>query len=397
MKSILGLLTLAAVAGCTTALPPSELEAIRVTGARSRERLPHHAVGGYGTLEQAKALIATGEAEEIDYWRLAKPPRDDERAALRKAFDEAGGRAVQILGPGEEFRRRDAAAAMRVCGTMPYDVLAAGTDRALLVDEDGAVAWEKRGCGNIHSVVRRGRFIYYSNGSLYRVPLSQDKWANPQLVWRPEDVTGGGVLCFAPTDEGTFVMGVNSTSEVVEFDPQTAKVVTRFAVDAKNAKGELPPPHGRIRSVHKLGWGKYGTYLVCCAGAETVREYEGWGKCIWSVKAPAFVFDAVRRPNGNTVVSHVTGLTEYTPEGKVAWTLTPADLPDLKVANFTALDLCENGNLIVGTWANGTPDASHVTAFEVTPAKRVVWALASSTDINMMGVRKDTGRKGCVR
>ena len=63
-------------------------------------------------------------------------------------------------------------------------------------------------------------------------------------------------------------------------------------------------------------------------------------------------------------------------------------MPDLKAANFTALQLRPNGNLVVGTWANGAADASHAGAFEVTPEKKVVWSLASSTDVNMMSARR---------
>ena len=155
--------------------------------------------------------------------------------------------------------------------------------------------------------------------------------------------------------------------------------------DARDASGNLPPPHGRIRCARKTS---NGTYLVACAGAETVREFDRAGQVVWSVKAPAFVFDAVRRPNGNTVVSHVTGLTEYKPDGTACWTLKPEALPDLKAANFTALQLRPNGTLVVGTWANGAADASHAGAFEVTPGKKVVWSLASSTDVNMMSARR---------
>lgn len=387
MKALSVIVLMAIVTGCTTVLPPSELEAIRAAGAQSRERLPHHAVGGYGTLAQAKALVATGESEEIDYWRLAQEPTADERADLRKAFDGAGGRAVQILGPSEKFVRRPVAAALRVCGTPTVPVLAAGTDRVMCVLPGGGLQWEKRGCGNVHCVQQVGNFIYYSNGSLYRVPAVSDKWANPQLVWRPEDVTGGGVLCFDLTAQKTLVFGVNSTCEVVEFDPVTAKVLVRFPVDVRNEKNETPSAHGRLRCVHKTA---EGTYLVSCAEAAMVREYDAKGCCVKSLKTPCFTFDAVKRPNGNIVVSHVTGLTEYAPDGQAVWTLKPDDLPGLGTANFTALSLQPNGNLVVGTWANGASDASRAGVFEVTPEKRVVWALASSTDINMMSAVKLT-------
>lgn len=372
------------VAGCVS-LPPGELEEIRAYGAQSRARLPHHAVGGYGTLEQAKALIATGESEEIDYWRLAKAPKDTERAELRKAFDGAGGRSVQILGPDEVYHPRTHAPALRTIGVLDAPVAAAGTDRAMVIDVTGAVMWEKRGCGNIHCVRKLGNFIYYSNGSIWRVPAKADKWANPQLMWSAENQVGGGALCFDVTAEGNLVFAVNSTEELVEFNPAEGKEVVRFHVDVRNEKNESPSAHGRLRCAHKNA---DGTYIVSCAEAAMVRVFDAQGQAVQNVKTPGFTFDAVKRPNGNIVVSHVSGLTEYTPEHEIAWTLTPADLPGLNAANFTGLQLLPNGNLVVGTWANGAADASRAGAFEVTPDKKVVWALASSTDINMMDVVK---------
>lgn len=132
----LSLLLLALVCGCAS-LPPSELEAIRAAGVRSRERLPRNPVGGAGSLAQAQAFVATGEAEEIDYWRFAAEPTSADRDALRTALDGAGGRAVQILGPDEKFVRRAYAPALQVTGRLDAPVLLAGTDRALLVDANG--------------------------------------------------------------------------------------------------------------------------------------------------------------------------------------------------------------------------------------------------------------------
>ena len=388
ISAISPLLCAAALVACAacTSTPPAQLEAIRAAGRRIREREPGKPVGGQGTLAEAKAFAATGESEEIDFWRLISDPSPAELAELRAAFDGAGGRAVQILSPCEEPRAVQPTHALKVTGDLPGDVLLTGTDRVLRVGPGGHVNWEKRGCGNVHCAYVHGNFVYYSNGAVYRVPRKGGTpWNNPERVWAPENCAGGGVLCFDVTPEGSLVMAVNSTCEVVELDLRSRITLARFAVDARDASGNMPPPHGRIRCAHKTA---SGTYLVACAGAETVREFDLAGQVVWSVKAPAFVFDAVRRPNGNTVVSHVTGLTEYKPDGTVAWTLMPEDLPGLNVANCTALQLLPNGNLVVGTWANGAADASHAGAFEVTPEKKVVWSLASSTDVNMMSARR---------
>ena len=384
----LTLLLLALVCGCAS-LPPSELEAIRAVGVRSRERLPHHPVGGAGTLAQAQAFVATGEAEEIDYWRFTTEPTSAERAALRTALDGAGGRAVQILGPDEKFVRRSYAPALQVSGRLDAPVLLAGTDRALAVNPDGRVAWEKRGCGNIHTVRPLGNFVYYSNGALYRVPYNCDTWANPECVWKAANVVGGGVLCFDLTADGTFVFGVNSTEEVVELDPATRQERVRFAIDAHSgAKDGAIPAHGRIRGVHKTA---AGTYLVSCAGLQQVREYDAQGRLLKTVASPNFVFDAIVRRNGNILLSHVSGLTEVAPDGSTVWTLTPADVAASGALNFTAVQELANGHLVVGTWANGARQPLCAGAFEVTADKQIVWSLASATDVNLMTAFKLEG------
>ena len=382
-SALLTLLTASVLGGCVS-LPPSELEEIRDRGECSRTHRPYRAVGGYGCVEQAMKLIATGESEEIDYWRLTQDPSKTEREQLRKAFDAAGGRGVQILGPGETYVPRAYAAALRPIGETDAPVLLTGTDRVMIVNSYGLVQWEKRTCGNVHSARRIGNFIYYSNGSIYRVPLSENKWLRPQRVWRAKDATGGGALCFDVTPAGNLVFAVNSTGEVIEYNPQTETEIVRFKVDCGNEKNEMPPPHGRLRAAHR---NSDGTYTVSCAGAQMVRVCESTGTVVKTIKTPNFTFDAVMRPNGNIVVSHVSGITEYNGD-EIVWQLTPDDLPELGVANFTSLQVLPDGNLVIGTWANGATDASRVGAFEVTPDKRVVWAFASATDINMMGAFK---------
>lgn len=389
MQKICYVMLAGLLAGCAS-LPPGELEEIRAEGANSRARHPHYAVGGYGTLDQALALVATGESEEIDYWRLSTQPLDADRARLRQALDAAGGRGVQILGPDEVYRPRVHAAAVRPIGNLDASVLIAGTDRAMSVNGTGRVEWEKRGCGNIHSVRKLGKFIYYSNGAIWRVPANGDKWMNPQLVWKSKNAVGGGALCFDLTPEGNLVFAVNSTGEVVELDPYTRKEVVRFPVNFRNEKNEPVSAHGKLRSAHKNA---VGNYIVSCAEAAVVRIYNRDGALVQELKTPGFTFDAIQRDNGNIVVSHVSGVTEYNPAYDVVWTLMPADLPGLNAANFTSLQQLPNGNLVVGTWANGAADSSRAGAFEVTPTKRVVWALASSTDINMMGAYKLDGSK----
>ena len=85
LSAISPLLAAAALVACAacTSTPPAQLEAIRAAGQRLRERHPGKPVGGQGTLAEAKAFAATGESEEIDFWRLISDPSPAELAELR--------------------------------------------------------------------------------------------------------------------------------------------------------------------------------------------------------------------------------------------------------------------------------------------------------------------------
>jgi len=254
-------------------------------------------------------------------------------------------------------------------------LLVAGSGRAALVDQKGNIAWEKKGCGNIHRVWLRGNHVYYSNGDLRRIDLVTDE---DSLVYRPAPKEG--VWGFEVLANGNLVVAVNATDEIVELQAETLKEIVRFKVDPRSAKGETPNPHNHLRMIRKTA---AGTYLVCCSVGRMVREYDAAGKLLWEQETPALAFDCLRLKNGNTLISHLGAISEYTPDHKVAWSFACSEAPELKLANLCGLQEMPNGNFVVGTYANGKPDRSQTTAFEITRAKKIVWAY-NAPDRSMM-------------
>lgn len=362
------------------------LEKVRDMGSAARAFDPGATVTATGTDAFAKAFIALGEAEEIDVWRMDGAPTPERVRALRALFDGAGGKAVRLVDangkPLDAPAPRPAANARPLSGALPSPLYVAGSGRICILDPDGKVVWERRGCGNVHRVQRVGDYLYYSNGNVYRCRLPSTK---AELVYRPDTRTGGGALGFDVAPDGSVVVAVNATDEVMELDRFTFRPVVRFKVNAKDAKGNAPGRHFHLRMVRKTA---AGTYLVACMGAQAVREYDRAGRLVWEQDVSAPAFDVLRRADGSTVVSHVTGITEFAPDRKAAWSIAAADLPELKAANFCGIQELPNGNLVVGTWANGVADASRATAFEVTREKKAVWSWASPDDCNMMGAAR---------
>ena len=157
-------------------------------------------------------------------------------------------------------------------------------------------------------------------------------------------------------------------------------------MDARDAAGKLPGRHGRLRLVRKT---RAGTYLVCCAGAACVREFDRKGKLLWEQPAPPFAFDCLRRANGNTIVSHLDGVTEFTPDHQKSWSFSCADAPDLKLAYICGIQERRNGNLVLGTWSNGSSAREKATACEITRDGKVVWSYAADDANSMTAFRVD--------
>ena len=382
-------MVMATVCGAGEFLIPAErgvsaadyLEIVRAMASGVRAADPSAAIGAGGpwvTDDFAKAFIGFGESEEIDFWQIADPTPERVKM-LRGLFDSAGGKAVRLVdAKGASLDPVAKTAPSRIDGTLPSPLLVAGTGRAYVLEPNGKISWLRTGCGNIHRVQRCGDSVYYSNGDLFRCRLPDTK---AELVYRPKSRVGAGVLGFEVMPNGNVVLAVNSTDEIVELEAGTGREIVKFRADPKNAKGETPGAHGHLRMIRKTA---KGTYLVCCAGASCVREYDARGKLVWEQSVPVMAFDCWRRANGNTLVSHITGVTEYTPDHREVWSFKADELPELGLSVLCGIQELANGNLVIGTWANGELDASKATAFEITREKKLVWAWRPNADRNMM-------------
>jgi hypothetical protein len=85
------------------------------------------------------------------------------------------------------------------------------------------------------------------------------------------------------------------------------------------------------------------------------------------------VFGALRLPNGNTLIAggNNNRVLEVSPEGQVVRSVGQDELPGVRLAWVTTLQVLPGGNVIVGNCHAG-PDSPQL--FEVTRDKEVVWA-----------------------
>jgi hypothetical protein len=123
-----------------------------------------------------------------------------------------------------------------------------------------------------------------------------------------------------------------------------------------------------------------GTLLAAHMDNGKVAEYDMDGKEIWSVAIPS-PWAANRLRNGDTLVSSNRGFVrELNPKGETVWEFTQKDVPDIHLFSLQEADRLANGDTVISNWCpNGIKDPkdwrTSVQVIEVTPDKKVVWAL----------------------
>ncbi len=148
--------------------------------------------------------------------------------------------------------------------------------------------------------------------------------------------------------------------------------------------------HHTFRQVRKT---PQGTYLAALMSENKTYEWDANGKLIRTFPKGAFV--AIRLPNGNTLVTaaHPAAdhgvVIEYDQNAKVVWEVTLADIESLgiQVSMVCGAQRLPNGNTVITNVGHGTPvgTGDMVKAFEITPAKKLVWVVPGKAGRGNMG------------
>jgi hypothetical protein len=100
------------------------------------------------------------------------------------------------------------------------------------------------------------------------------------------------------------------------------------------------------------------------------------------VRRGPFAWAAVRLKNGNTLISgNQHGyVREVDSRGEVVWEFMQKDVPDIALYTIQDVSGLANGNTVICNWCpNGVKDKNDwpttVQVLEVTPEKKLVWAL----------------------
>ena len=249
----------------------------------------------------------------------------------------------------------------------------------MFVVRDGRVAWSwsipSKDAGQISEF---SDATMLSDGSVVfgRKTGAGKVTADKKLVWDYQAPKGFEVHTVQPIGLDRVMYVQNGTpATLVVFNIATGKKETEFELPT----GASKKTHGQFRRARMTA---AGTFLVSHMDLGKVVEYDNTGKPMWSIDVPS-PWAAVRLKNGNTLISSNKGfIHEVNPQGQTVWEFTQKDVPDYLLFSIQEADRLANGNTVISNWCpNGIKNPrdwpKSVQILEVTPDKKVVWALRS--------------------
>ena len=273
-----------------------------------------------------------------------------------------------------------------------HRVLLQGDDRLAIVEPGGAISWEMP-WGGIHDIhVVDGGNILTRQGRTAVVEIDRD---TKEIVWKYDAAQRNGnagkrveVHAFERLPGGNTMIAESGSARIIEVDREgNVKKEIPLVVNQPNA-------HSDTRLVRKL---PNGNYLVAHEADGMVREYDGGsGQVIWDYAVPMFgkqrqpghgpeafgnqCFAAIRLAGGNTLIATGNGhsVLEVSPDKEIVWQIHQHDLPNIRLAWVTTLEVLPGGNIVVGNCHAGPGQPLLI---ELEPkTKRVVWSLDRHAD-----------------
>lgn len=257
--------------------------------------------------------------------------------------------------------------------------------RIAIIGKDGRTEWERR-IGPLHDlhVLPGGNILFQESWTkLLEVDPRTDA-----VVWEYDAATSHGnsgrkveVHAFQRLESGDTMIAESGPARIIEVD-RAGRLKKEIRL-----KVLKPHPHHDTRLVRKLD---NGHYLVCHEADGAVREYDADGRLVWEYDVPLFdreprpghgveafgnqCFAALRLDSGNTLIStgNGHGVIEVTPRKEIVWSLQQDDLPGIRLAWVTTLQLLPEGRIVLGNCHAGPENPQLI---EISREKRVVWSL----------------------
>ena len=251
-------------------------------------------------------------------------------------------------------------------------------DQTLFLVRDGKIAWSysipiKDAAGVLQEW---GDATLLSNGNVLFARKTGAGLVTPEkkLIWNYDAPPGTEVHVAQPLGLDRVLLVQNGApAKLFILEIATGKIVKELA---------LPTPHpGKSHlQFRRVRLTREGTILAAHLDADKVVEYDQDGRVLWSYATPG-PWTAVRLKNGDTLItSYPSSLLEVNPKGEVVWSFSQKDAPETRFFIFQEASRLANGNTLVSNWCpvhlkNPADWPSSVQVLEITPDKKIVWAL----------------------
>jgi hypothetical protein len=269
-------------------------------------------------------------------------------------------------------------------GLAQHDFMYAGEshERNIYIVRGGKIVWsysDPAGKGEISDAVM------LSNGNILFAHQFGVTEITPKkkVVWNYDAPAGHEVHTAVPIGKDRVLYIQNGDPALL----RVVNIVTGATEKEITLKTRQPSStHGQFRHARLT---PQGTLLVAHMDLSKVVEYDSNGNELWSFPGIG-IWGVTPLKNGNALITDSKGVREVTRRGDSVWSWSQADTPDYKFASLQEAWRLPNGNTVINNWVNEWSTAPQnmvgtLQAIEVTPAKQVVWALASWAEPAKLG------------
>ena len=245
------------------------------------------------------------------------------------------------------------------------------SEQTMYVIRQGRVVWTY----SIPATEELGDCTMLSNGNIVfsRRLGASEVTRDKKIVWNYDAPPKTEIHTAYPLGKNrVLIMQNGNPAKLIVINKKTNKKEKELTLETRNPDNV----HGQFRHVRPT---RSGSFLVAHLDLGKVVEYNTKGKAVWSVAAPS-AWAAVRLRNGNTLISgNQHGyVREVNKKGETVWEINKDDFPGIHLYTVQEVDRLANGNTLINNWPGSLPLEqwpSVVQLIEVTPEKRVVWAL----------------------
>lgn len=267
-----------------------------------------------------------------------------------------------------------------------HRVLLHGQTGLVIVEPNGEISWQMP-WNEIHDIhMLDNGHILTRQGNNIVIEIDPE---SKTVVWQYDSGSENGnagkaveVHAFQRLENGNTMIAESGPARIIEVDP-SGKLVKEIKLITNH-----PSTHSDTRLARQLS---NGHYLIAQETDGMAREYDADGKVVWEFEVPMFgkpargghgpdafgnsLFSATRLENGNTLIGGGNGhcLLEVAPDKSIVREIHQDDLPGIRLAWVTTVEVLDNGNWIFGNCHAGPEQPILI---EVDPkTKQVIWTL----------------------